>query len=1085
MNISVYANKDRVNALNNNKESQQGIESANYKVGDVVQGIVTKVSDQISIRIKEKSAALSREEMPNASEGDQLQFRVIGKTKEGNAILQYIREDKSSSVKGATLPTTILKDSFYTLHNVTPNDSRGVKLSKNYLSNIHQGMTQKDYDALEEEGFSLEKYELERFDRALERIKKQHEFRDEVQEKSIDNVKEEREKRVDAKIKEISDPVLKNQVSALLESGNLPLTSTNISAVMGAVKMSYEATSLTDDAMNYLLQNQMPLSPMNLYTASFNAKGMDPQGKVNGWEEVQAQAQQIVDTMNQNGIPVELEDAKWLYEYNLDINETNVTGLQAIQYLKENYDVNEVVDTIIKGMSQQDAIHVPLMQNDYVIVNQAMEAISHITDSTITQAITNGVELSIANLKQIQSNHNQNRNRETFVSVQNEETQSTSEIEKELKLVTARRQLEEIRLKLTYESGIKLAAKGIRVFSDSIDKIANELRNLESEYYQKLLDEASLSNTRENLDLVRQTLQTRSYLAQAPNYVLGVRFEERNEVTLVGLAESAKTVTSQQKEAVLGYEPLMTAPRSDLGDSIHKAFANMDEMLEEMGIERNDANRRAVRILSYNQMEINEASIEQMKDFHQKVTSVLDDLKPSTVVELIKQRVNPMDASMDTLREKINEIRSEYGECEEERYSNYLVKIQKKHTLTEEERDSYIGIYRLLRQVEKSDGKAIGYLVNSGREITLNNLLTAVRSTKGPEIDVTVDEAFGMSEMVKPYEKSISDQINQTFQNTSPFQDAKLSYEQQLGSSLYESITPEFLEYAQQAGNLYEMTLEQLVQLRKEFYLQSPEGHETSYNQLREEIQETLSMSDEISFLKQTNVKVNLLNIKAANALRMKGNEIVQKIADVVGEDATAKNLEVFEKSINYQEFRRLYDRNVNSTLAQLRNTFDLPKLKVEDAVAMNGYINHMSLLQDLQKSQYYQVPFEVNGRVVGVGISLCSSEEKKAEVSIRIDTESFGELKADFKLINGVLKGLVVCENQSQIASLERITNHMEVMFGSTIEKFQIHTCSGLQMTENFTMNSTQENRDNVQTETLFQIAKAWITGIKEIDRM
>ena len=48
--------------------------------------------------------------------------------------------------------------------------------------------------------------------------------------------------------------------------------------------------------------------------------------------------------------------------------------------------------------------------------------------------------------------------------------------------------------------------------------------------------------------------------------------------------------------------------------------------------------------------------------------------------------------------------------------------------MTKEEKEAYIGIYRLLRQLEKTDGAAIGALLQQGAEPTLKNLLTAVRS---------------------------------------------------------------------------------------------------------------------------------------------------------------------------------------------------------------------------------------------------------------------------------------------------------------------------------------------------------------------
>ena len=58
------------------------------------------------------------------------------------------------------------------------------------------------------------------------------------------------------------------------------------------------------------------------------------------------------------------------------------------------------------------------------------------------------------------------------------------------------------------------------------------------------------------------------------------------------------------------------------------------------------------------------------------------------------------------------------------------------------ERDAFIGVYRLINNVEKTDGQVIGSLVNQNAEITLNNLLTGVRNIKNKGINVTVDENF-------------------------------------------------------------------------------------------------------------------------------------------------------------------------------------------------------------------------------------------------------------------------------------------------------------------------------------------------------
>ena len=84
---------------------------------------------------------------------------------------------------------------------------------------------------------------------------------------------------------------------------------------------------------------------------------------------------------------------------------------------------------------------------------------------------------------------------------------------------------------------------------------------------------------------------------------------------------------------------------------------------------------------------------------------------------------------------------------------------------SEEERSSYIGIYRLIRQVENTDGAAIGALIQQGSPLTMKNLLTAVRSEKrSNKMDYSVDSDFnGVSGTSNG--SSITDQIEAAYQN--------------------------------------------------------------------------------------------------------------------------------------------------------------------------------------------------------------------------------------------------------------------------------------------------------------------------------
>ena len=125
-------------------------------------------------------------------------------------------------------------------------------------------------------------------------------------------------------------------------------------------------------------------------------------------------------------------------------------------------------------------------------------------------------------------------------------------------------------------------------------------------------------------------------------------------------------------------------------------------MLQEMGLESTPENERAVRILGYNRMEITEESIAQIKDWDAEVNTLIDRMKPATVLGMIRDGINPLEHTVTELNEMLAN-RGMTAAQEEESYSKFLWRLDKTNGITAEERQSYIGIYRLLHQVQKED----------------------------------------------------------------------------------------------------------------------------------------------------------------------------------------------------------------------------------------------------------------------------------------------------------------------------------------------------------------------------------------------
>ena len=183
----------------------------------------------------------------------------------------------------------------------------------------------------------------------------------------------------------------------------------------------------------------------------------------------------------------------------------------------------------------------------------------------------------------------------------------------------------------------------------------------------------------------------------------------------------------------------MTTPRSDLGDSIRKAFSNVDDILSDMGYEVTEENQRAVRILGYNRMNITEENLEAVKATDRQICTVVERMTPAAVLKMIRDGVNPLEASFEDLNQYFDSLPEEYEENAES-YSRFLYQLEQRGSISPEERKEYINVFRLLHQIEKSDGAVIGALINTGMEAEFKNLLTAVKSRRFKHMDVRMSD---------------------------------------------------------------------------------------------------------------------------------------------------------------------------------------------------------------------------------------------------------------------------------------------------------------------------------------------------------
>lgn len=594
-------------------------------------------------------------------------------------------------------------------------------------------------------------------------------------------------------------------------------------------------------------------------------------------------------------------------------------------------------------------------------------------------------------------------------------------------LISARRRLEEIRLVMTVEANYQLLRRGISIETMELEQLVEELKGIEQNYYKDLLGQQGIEPTEEASALLMETDQKTKELKQMPAYLLG-RFLS-DPATILRMHETGGEQQEELLKTQAGYEPLaraqasyeasMTVPRADLGDSIQKAFQNVDDILHDLSLDTSDSNRRAVRILAYNQIEITDSNILKVKALDEKVQQVFQNLKPKVVMEMIRKGVNPLKTDIDTLNTEAGAIQERLDPGGEESYSRYLWQMEQKGQLTDQERESYIGIYRLLRQIEKTDGAVIGAVASQGSELTLGNLLHGVRSRRARGMDVKVDQAMGAAEEIKLDETAIDRQVEAAYQ-TDCAKDALHSLSSQTAGKVaednrWQEMTPEQL-------------LEALRQAASEAAEENPVRMEEYRQQLQQFAQNQATEAAVLKLLESYQLPMDTYHIQAASRMMNRRNatfrqlfsrENLERMPDLKA--VQQEILERFGEAVKTPEEMAKAQQTLAETAEHVMDTMlEDEQLTSVDVRQLKIMRTEISISTRMSREETYAIPVMIGDEMTNVQLKIVRGREKRGMVDILLTHQRLGKLEAHIQVTENRTEGLLVSDRQETLEQLK-----------------------------------------------------------------
>lgn len=1011
--------------------------------GQVVQGVISKVSDKVSISFNGAEVSVPASSVQNATEGETRNFKIMEVSKERIVLKEVGREASSGS--RAMVATTVSASSYSFSDHL--NESGKVSGAKQQAGQSIAVLTGEDYQSMESEQGALEEYKASALDRAIERHKENRRWQQENVQQNIENSKEYQEtiKTLQEQgVTQLMDPA---QIENALREADLPATKANVAKVASAVQMTTILPELSQDARAYILEDQMVPTIENLYQGQYSASGALDSSIVDDevWQQLQGQ---IEGLLQENGIVLDetvMADAKWLFANDIAVTPENINTLQMLNDISENMTPQKVLDQIIFAMQTGAAPEqASLDDSQIVIAREAIETLEEITPEDVENAVRDygQDEVTLQHLKQaadVRKNGQGKNGNSRQVPFDVEEPRKADAVPgaDRAAVTMTQCQLEEIRLRMTLPAAVRMAQKGIDIEVASLTNLVEELRRQEQDDYGEIMTDVDLDDAQ--WSRVHETIAAAEDIRTAPAYIIGTGVRQYSLLTMNMLHKAAVSAVAQMRQYQTDYEAVGTQIRPDLGDSIQKAFQNVPDLLAELGMEDTQANQRAVRILGYNSMEITEQNVMKVKTLDAQVNSILDHMKPSLVMKLVQEGDNPLDLSLDELDRELEKLAGEQDVSSEEKYSRYLWRLEQEQGITRQERDGYIGIYRLLNQVESSDGAAIGSVVEAGWEMNLRNLLRAVRTEKRKGLDAKIDDDFGGLSDLRYTSKSITQQIENAFDNQDFSGDSSADHSQEyyerMNRQILRDITPAALREVSDGDmeQLLDGSLESLHERLKQAE-GDPETEQTLYEQLAERIRETVEQSQEgVRYLEQIGLPDTIANIQAAQQLVAQNydvyREIDQRRRDVPEEEyrelrqAMEEVPDALEDPVRLQES---YDRLGQSMERILEHSYEDPVITGDELQGLKQLHAGMVFQNSMARRHSYDVPLQTGDQVTTMNVTLIQGEDDAGRVQIYMQ-----DMSAEFRISNGEVKGLILCDDRERYEELSG-------QAGSLVEKLE-----------------------------------------------
>lgn len=729
-------------------------------------------------------------------------------------------------------------------------------------------------------------------------------------------------------------------------------------------KNTTELFEITKEDIVYLLKNEEQPDKETLYKAHYSGLKLAEKNDGTLYASMEQQLDKVIMQAGLNINDDTKEVARLLFDNDLCVTTDN---------LRKYMDYKKYI-----GLSVEDIELPKEVESNAEAARKLFETVARIDSNAAYEMTLKGIDITLAStLTFCESGYDEER----ALKYAKELT-----AEKSFEAVSNMRKLEEIRLSMTLEAAGRLVNTDINIDTRELSTVVSKLREIENEMIAKTLSGNGIAATPENISVISNLSQEVKALADKPASIIGLPLKGIS-FTVRQLSAASEDNTQELKgtdfeKVKRSYEAVGTSVRYDMGDSIAKAFGNVDDILAEMNLEINYENQRAVRILGYNQIEITRQSVDDIVNYDRQINELIENFYPEAVLGLIKDKINPLDVSIEELNNTIRSKKYNAGVSEAKNFATFLRDMEAMGEVDAAERESYIGMYRVMEKLAKSGDREAGWIYNNGGMLTIRNVITAMRSKKAAGIDIGIDDDFGMLEEQVIKGKKMDVQIESAF---SVSEETKRAIDDRAVSQFAEEMNIEMSML--NANAMYTILYETggIYQLASEILNKMNFKTDTA----DEEIDEAAE-----------NIKESLLGDAPD----------IEMIPENILESLTGSE----EMSLKYEDLRdKMIEAMYQAASAGIISSKDISAIKTVAA----GF----NIMSHMAGNDRYQLPYRTND---GVGVmNLVINHDRDKRGTIEIDFKSEREVRITAGLFlseDGELFGSLVADESEENERLQ-----------------------------------------------------------------